>query len=415
MGKDKKGRKLPVGVYQRSDGRFYARLTLKSGKRIGKYFHNPQDAKNWRADIQYLDSHGLPLPGKEKVEEGDSGSDSTVSKVNSSMDVDDWFDYWVSHIKKDIADSSRSNYKSLYKNHIKPVVGNIRLCDLKPLHCNAVLEAKLEAGYKGQTIANIRGLMVSFFKSALDNGLLTTYPMQGVICKIPCREKNDIKVLSRTEQAAFLRAVEGTYNYPIYALVLETGLRTTEVMGLTWDNIDWSNRTICIRKTLTYSYEESKWAAGPPKSKTSYRIIPLTDKAYHILHTLYDTRGARKEAPELNLTMTYTDLRSGNLAAFNMEDLVFVSPFSGLPSHNSSYGAHLNRMCKKAGIRHVTMHMLRHTFATRMIEAGVAPYVLQKLLGHTSIQTTMNIYVHATTDALTEAVTRFQTTYSDAI
>ena len=71
-------------------------------------------------------------------------------------------------------------------------------------------------------------------------------------------------------------------------------------------------------------------------------------------------------------------------------------------------------MCKKAGIRHVTMHMLRHTFAARMIEAGVAPYVLQKLLGHTSIQTTMNIYVHATTDALTEAVTRFQTTYSDA-
>lgn len=116
------------------------------------------------------------------------------------------------------------------------------------------------------------------------------------------------------------------------------------------------------------------------------------------LYTLYDACNKRKEAPKLNPTMTYTDLRSGSLAAFNMGDLVFVSLLSGLPSHNSSYGAHLNRVCKKAGIRHVTMHMLRHTFATKMIEAGVAPYVLQKLLGHTSIQTTINTHYNRRTD-----------------
>lgn len=116
------------------------------------------------------------------------------------------------------------------------------------------------------------------------------------------------------------------------------------------------------------------------------------------LYTLYDACNKRKEAPKLNPTMTYTDLRSGSLAAFNMGDLVFVSLLSGLPSHNSSYGAHLNRVCKKAGIRHVTMHMLRHTFATKMIEAGAAPYVLQKLLGHTSIQTTINTHYNRRTD-----------------
>ena len=98
-----------------------------------------------------------------------------------------------------------------------------------------------------------------------------------------------------------------------------------------------------------------------------------------------------------------------------MSDLVFVNFRTGMPSKNSSYDTHLYKLCDKAGIRHFCMHALRHTFATRAIEVGVGPYVLQKILGHSSIRTTMDRYVHVTDDAMNKAVAKFQSAYGDTI
>ena len=90
-----------------------------------------------------------------------------------------------------------------------------------------------------------------------------------------------------------------------------------------------------------------------------------------------------------------------------MRDLVFINWRTGAPAKNSSYDTHLYKLCDEAGIKHFCMHALRHTYATRAIESGMQPKVLQKLLGHASSKTTMDRYVHVTDDSMQKAVAQF--------
>ena len=91
-----------------------------------------------------------------------------------------------------------------------------------------------------------------------------------------------------------------------------------------------------------------------------------------------------------------------------MRDLVFVNWRTGMPAKNSSYDTHLYKLCDEAGIDHFCMHALRHTYATRAIESGMPPEILKQLLGHESIKTTMDKYVHVTDDRLIQAVAQFE-------
>ena len=96
------------------------------------------------------------------------------------------------------------------------------------------------------------------------------------------------------------------------------------------------------------------------------------------------------------------------MAKLVMRDLVFINWCTGQPNKNSSYDTHLYKLCDKAGIKRVCMHALRHTYATRAIESGMPPKILQTLLGHASIKTTMDRYVHVTDESMNQAMIQFQ-------
>jgi len=236
--------------------------------------------------------------------------------------------------------------------------------------------------------------------------------MDGVRYTKPIRAVNDIKFLTVEEQQKFLDAAKRSHNYNQYALILQTGLRTGEMIGLTWDAIDFEKRTLTVNKTLEYRHKQGYWRAGPPKTQQSYRTIPLTNQAYKILKEIESKKGERKESESLSQTLEYIDRRTGKKKTLVMKDLVFINWRTGEPAKNSSYDTHLYKLCDEANIKRFCMHALRHTYATRAIESGMQPKLLQQLLGHASIKTTMDRYVHVTEDSLTNAVKQFENHFS---
>lgn len=389
MGKNLKGKECGKGISQRKDGWYTARFTDQWGCRKEKLFRTLPEARNWLEDARYADKRlGVFAP--------------------TDMTVDTWFDYWIEHVVGNRRPNTIRNYRERYKQNIQPVMGRIPLAELKPMHCQMVLN-RMEKEYAGGTIRQTYICMGTMLRSAVNNDLLRKHPMDaGVRFAKPVRTPREIKYLTVEEQKAFLESAKHSHNYDQYVLLLETGLRVGELMGLTWDAIDWKRRTLTVDKMLEYRYSERGWHAGPPKSKQSYRTIPLTGKAYEVLERRYNASRGRYEAEGLNRTLPYVDRRTGETKQLCMRDLVFVNTRTGMPDKNSAYDTHLYNLCDRAGIKRVGMHALRHTYATRAIERGVQPKVLQWLLGHSSIQTTMDRYVHVTEDSLFQAVHQFE-------
>lgn len=390
MGKSLKGKELGKGIGQRKDGLYYARCTDKAGQRLERCFQSLKEAKNWQKEQQYHQVHPEPK-----------------TPVPVQMTVNEWFDFWQTNLLTGLAPNTVRNYRERYERNAKAILGKLLLAEVKPMHCKAVFNGMTET-YAGSTIRQAYIALGAMFKAAKENGLIEKHPMDGVRFDSPVKAVDEIHFLTVSEQKAFLEAAKHSHNYNQYALILETGLRTGEVIGLTWDAIDWDKRTLTVNKTMEFRHKQHEWRAGPPKTKTSYRTIPLTDTAYQILWNLYLGREYRKESPELDKVLTYIDRRTAKQATLYMRDLVFINYRTGMPAKNSSYDTHLYKLCDKAGIEHFCMHALRHTYATRAIESGMQPKVLQKLLGHASIKTTMDRYVHVTDDTLFQAVHQFQ-------
>lgn len=389
MGKSLKGKELGKGIGQRKDGLYYARCTNKSGQRLEKCFQDLKEAQNWQKEQQYRQVH------------------PEIKSAPPKMTVNEWFDFWQTNLLAGLAPNTVRNYRERYERNAKAILGELLLTEVKPMHCKAVFNG-MTGTYAGSTIRQAYIALGSMFKAAKENGLIEKHPMDGVRFDSPIKAVDEIHFLTVSEQKAFLEIAKHSHNYAQYALILETGLRTGEVIGLTWDAIDWENHTLTVNKTMEFRHKQHEWRAGPPKTKTSYRTIPLTDTAYQILRDLYLGREYRKETSELDKVLTYIDRRTAKQAELHMRNLVFINYRTGMPAKNSSYDTHLYKLCDRAGIEHFCMHALRHTYATRAIESGMQPKVLQKLLGHASIKTTLDCYVHVTDDSMFQAVRQFQ-------
>ena len=360
MGKDLKGKELGEGIVQRANGTYMARFVDKFGNRRQKKSKKLQEVRQWLADATYIDQH--------------SDLDQATDMI-----VDAWFDYWIGIKKQTVRPNTVRNYTERYEHNIRCIIGSKLLTEVKPVHCQRIFSKMAEEGYKTSTIYQARIALFNMLEFARENDVIIANPCKKSVKSDMGKPSEKKEALTIDVQKKFLEAVVG-YSYENqYRFVLQTGLRTGELIGLKWEDIDFENRTIKIQRTMEYRYKVGEWRVGPPKSKSGYRTIPLTDEAIRIL----ENQRAKN--------------RSLKVTPIEWKDTVFLCR-KGTPVKNSTYDTGLFKYCDRVGIPHFSMHVLRHTFATRCIEGGMKPKTLQKILGHSNIGITMNLYVHITED-----------------
>lgn len=264
MGKDLKGKELGKGISQESTGLYSARFVDRFGKRKHKRFKKLQECRAWIADATYVDEH------------------SDIS-MPSDMLVNQWFDYWIGIKKKIVRSNTVRNYTERYIKNIKPVIGEMPLSDVKPLHCQKIFYDMADQEYRTSTIYQARIALYNMFEYAKENEVLCSNPCKKSV-KSDMGKPSEKKVaLTRDIQKTFLQYAEGQSYENQYRFILQTGLRTGELVGLKWKDVDLKSKTIQIRRSMEYRYSAKKWRIGEPKSKSGYRTIPLTEEAVAIL------------------------------------------------------------------------------------------------------------------------------------
>ena len=360
MGKDLKGKELGVGIHQQKDGYYCARYVDRFGKRKAKRFVKLQECRQWFADATYIDEH------------------SDLGQA-ADMTVDAWFEYWIGIKKQTVRYNTVRNYAERYHANIQPVIGSKLLNEIKPLHCQKIMSDMADKGYKTSTIYQTRIALFNMLEFAKENDVILSNPCKKSVKSDIGKPSGKKEALTIDVQRKFLEHIKGNSYENQYRFVLQTGLRTGELIGLKWSDIDFKKRILKVERSMEYRYKVGEWRVGEPKSKSGYRTIPLTNEAIRIL----------KEQKRKNSKI--------DIISMEWADIVFLCG-KGTPVKNSTYDSNLFKICDKAGISRFSMHVLRHTFATRCIEAKMLPKTLQKIMGHSNIGITMNLYVHITED-----------------
>jgi integrase len=263
--------------------------------------------------------------------------------------------------------STLEGYQSILEQHIVPFFGSRTVDRVERRHVEAFATSLERKGLAANSRINALNLLSAIFELAVRRGRAVTNPVRGVERPRGGSADPDIRYLTMEEVEAVLRAVPeddvGRVERPLYLAAVMTGMRRGELLGLRWGDIDWQTKRIRVRR----NYVRGEF--GPPKSKRSSRSVPLTDRLAGELHRLYDASAFQAD-----------------------EDLVFAHPHSrkqGTPLDGSRVLKRFKAALRRAGVRDVRFHDLRHTFGTRMAAAGVPMRTLQEWMGHRDFATTL--------------------------
>lgn len=365
MAKDVDEKKLPKGICYRKDGRYMAQITYR-GEKHTLYDRDLRELKRKFADLKYELRHG------------------TYSKPDY-IKVTSWFEKWIEVYKKPtVKQTTLALYIDIFNRYVKDTIGHMMLTEVRVMDIQKIYNDLYYNGYSYNTMELVSIVLSGMFNEALNNDII----IKNVVTKaeIPKVSKKKPRVLSRDRQKIFMEAIKTSFLKCLFFLALATGMRSGELRGLEWKDVDFEKKVIRVRKTLLYINND--YTLGDPKTESSIRDIPLVDNAIEILN-----EQQRRQEEERKFMGKRWKPKKG------MEDLVFTTA-TGYPINRDVLKCEMNRVIEsinKNGIKfdHITPHTLRHTMATRCMEKGMSLKVLQSILGHSKSSTTMDLYVHS--------------------
>ncbi|SKC04114.1 Site-specific recombinase XerD [Lachnospiraceae bacterium] len=388
--KDARGRALNKGEVQRSSD--------------GRYLYNYIDPIGKRKYIYANDLATLRQKERELIRNQLDGLDCYTAEKAS---VNDTFDRYIS-TKYNLRDNTRSGYIYMYDRFVREDLGWRKLIDIKysdilRFYYYLINEKNLALA----TLDSVHCILHPTFQLAVRDDIIRKNPTDGVmaeICKKTGRRRNIRHALTVEQQRAFMDYIA---NHPVYVhwwplltVLLGTGCRIGECLGLRWQDLDFDKGIITIDHTLTYykSVESDRciFHISEPKTEAGIRTIPMMEvvrEAFQILQNIESEIGSNKQI---------IDGYSG---------FIFQNRFGEVPNPGSinraikriikSYNADESVNAKKENrealiLPDFSCHHLRHTFATRLCEAESNLKVIQSVMGHKNIETTMDIYAEAT-------------------
>lgn len=382
--KDYKGRKLRDNETYRKDGRYCYRYTdVRTGKRAGIYAN----------DL-------LELREKEKQLEKDRQDNILTDSSIKKYTLNELFDTYMS--TKKLADSTRKNYVNTWNNRVKDEIGDIKVVQLRPSHIKKFYAKLSCAGYSHSTIKLIHNLIYPSLELAVDDDIIRKNPSKktlGDYGNKPVKRK----ALTIKQQKNLMDYIKSNSLYNVYVpmltVMMETGVRCGELIGLTWNDINTKEEIIKINHQLTYrNYGDGcKFHVCLPKTDSGIRTIPMTN----------EVKSAFQKQRQINFMMGI----DRNITVEGYDGFIFTAktgrPLQPSAVNNILYNivkAYNKDELKKAKKEHrkaellpkFSAHVLRHTACTRMAEKGMDIKVLQYLMGHSSIDITMQVYNHIT-------------------
>ena len=291
--------------------------------------------------------------------------------------------------------STKEKYNGLYINYLK----DSSICMLKMSNLNAIVVQNYyneltKAGVTDSLIRNIHKLVRPCLTYAYANGYtLRDFGAPGVI-KLPARKERSInkcEILTIEEQKKFIDSLEPGADSYLYLTALGTGLRLGELLALRWTDINLNTKELTVNKSVRrvkdLSTNESTIVVTEPKTANSLRTITLPDKIINLLET------NKKEQKLLKLSLGKN---------YENNDLVFPTKL-GKYQDSSNVRKRFKKALKKAEIKDIKFHALRHTFATRLFENNVPIKTVSSLLGHYDVSITMDIYTHVLEESKKDA------------
>ena len=355
-------------IFKRKDGRWQAVLTLgfdDNGKLIRRYFYGStrKEAVEKMTAFQRNMEHN-PAP-------------------SSELTLAEWTDTWLDLFKKNnVKPRTLEQYESVIRLYLKPNLGDLKLGEITSLQVQAMLNKMHENGLSRRTLELTKVVLRAALNQAKKINLIQALPTDDVV--LPKKAKLKPTVLSEEEQTLLVQELVGNYVGRAIIFALYTGLRRGEVLALKWTDFDENENTIEITKTLgrvkTFDTTKGKTtlSVGSPKTESSCRTVPLVNSAIALLK-----RHKQEQENYKSFVGEY----------YHDQNLIFSSSTGGYIDPGN-LNRKLKKVAKNVGLSNISSHAMRHTFATRGLEAGVSLKAMQEFLGHSSIQITGDIYTH---------------------
>lgn len=348
--------KLPEGVRMRKSGLLEKRFTM-NGCRCSVYGRSLRQLRQREQEKRLLLTAASPV-------------------ASSAVTTDAYFETWLEGKRLSVKPSTIRVYASYYRPYISPVIGQLPLSQITRRH---ILQIQAQAASKLCPATNNILLQVIkiILNEAVEDKLIPENPAKRIKAMQITQKASQSyhRALTREEQAQFMHAARDNFYYELLAFQLLTGMRLGEIGALCWNDIDWENRLIHVRRTITRTEEGVFFIGDSPKSPAGLRDIPMNDALFSLL----DRQKGRQLAEKPGF-----------------RQLCFPSPTGQMINHGS-VNQNIRRILsalRSQGIQipPFTSHALRDTFATRYIEQGGSPQTLKIILGHSSFSVTMDLY-----------------------